>query len=143
MAAIINTLADLITIILGVIALWNIIWHRKKISAFVKLLSSTILNERVKRIKETLRSLQSINFNDKENRQEIYALLGAVVGQVKQFADHDPKFKELYVEIHEYLNRTKALNEPAKRRIVSELDALLDAKTTEAALTILEQNNGS
>jgi hypothetical protein len=135
-------LADFFTVMVGVLAVWNIVVHRKKISAFVRLLSNTVLNEKVKLIRETLSELKALDFNEKGDRRQIRNILGSIAGQIKHFGGYDIRFKAYHDEIHEFLENKKSLTEPIKCRLMYELHGLLDAETLRAALTILEDSNG-
>jgi hypothetical protein len=135
--------SDLITVILGCMALYGIIVHRDKISAFARLLSTTFLNERVKRLKEVLGALHNLNFEEKGDRSKIYANLGAISGQVKQLALSDERFRFFHEELTIYLERKKRLNEPTKNRLMFELHGLLDSLSENATKTILEDSDGS
>ena len=87
---------------------------------------TTVMNERVKRIKETLGKLDSLNFDHKETRREIFALLGQVGGQIKPLATEQNGLDPIHKEILALLAKTAPLTEATKRRIVYELHGRLD-----------------
>jgi len=118
--------ADLFTLILGGIALWGILFRRKKLALLFKVLISSFTNERVKRIKETLGKLESLTFDEKNDRKEIFALLGRVSGQIKSLATDGSGLKEIDQEIAELLCKNKPLTEATKQKIVYELHSRLD-----------------
>jgi hypothetical protein len=118
--------ANLFTFILGGIALWGILFRRKKLALFFKILISSFTNERVKRIKETLGKLESLTFDEKDNRKEIFALLGRVSGQIKPLATDGSGLKEIDKEISDLLAKTIPLTEATKQKIVYELHSRLD-----------------
>src|ERR1039457_4529149 len=74
------------TSILGVLALWGLAKHRRKIGAFVRLVAHNVVTERVKRIKGTLGELGSLNYDVKEQRRQIVALLGQLTGMIRLLA---------------------------------------------------------
>ena len=130
--------ADLFTLILGGIALWGILFRRKKITLLFKVLISSFTNERVKRIKETLGKLESLNFDEKDDRKEIFALLGRVSGQIKPLALDENGLKEIDSEISILLAKTKPLTEATKQKIVYELHSRLDNVSFSETSKILE-----
>lgn len=130
--------ADFVTLVLGGIALWGLVFHKKKISLIIKVLVNSFLNERVKRIKETLGKLDSLDYNDKEDRGEIFALLGQVSGQIKPLTATDQHLLSLYAEIQTILEKKSPLNEATKRRLVYALHGQLDGASFAETQKILD-----
>lgn len=118
--------SDLITLVLGAITLWTIVRHRKRISILVSVFLASFHNERVKRIKETLGKLDSLNFEDKRDRREIIALFGQVSGQIKHLINDRNNLKPIHDELLVLLENPVRIGEPVKRRIVYELHGELD-----------------
>jgi hypothetical protein len=112
-------LANLITILLGLFAFYALIFHGRKIGILFRVMVSAFLNERVKRIKETLGKLEAFNFNIREDRPEIVALLGQLSGQIKPLTSDSDAIASLHAEIIRLLDKPTTLNEATKRRIIS------------------------
>ena len=130
--------ANCVTLLIGLIALWGFVFHRKKIFLAIKVLLSSYTNERVKRLKETLGKLDSLSFEEKEDRAEIYALLGQVSGQISILATEQNGIKKIQNEISDLLAKKSQLNEASKRRIVYELHGNLDKLSFNEINNLLE-----
>lgn len=130
--------ADLFTAILGSAGIWALIFHRQKAKLFFKLVLSGFVNERIKRIKETLGKLESLNYDDKANRPEIIALLGQTLGQIKSLTEHEP-IRQTHADISDLIDNKARISEATKRRVVYELHAALDTVSFEAMQTLLEE----
>src|SRR2546426_11206830 len=89
----VTLIAHLCTSILGIVAIYGLLKHKSKISAFVRLLAHSVITERVNRIKGTLGELDSLNYDVKEHRKQIIALLGQLTGMVRLFASRHDGFK--------------------------------------------------
>lgn len=133
-----SLVADVITIILGCIGLWQIIFNHKKIALAFKVLTSNFSDEHVKRIKETLGKLEATSFDNKAHRPEIRALLGQLSGQIYIFLEVSEPLKKTRQEITSLLADPKKINEATKRRIASELHGGLDTLSFEDKNKILE-----
>jgi hypothetical protein len=130
--------ADAVTLVLGTIALWALIFHKRKVALFIRVLLSSFLNERVKRTKETLGKLESLNYDNKEDRAEIFALLGQVSGQIKPFSIANTDLATINEEVHTILAKKTRLNEATKRRLMYEMHAALDGVSYTETRAILE-----
>jgi len=140
-AGLIGFLADLVTLVLGIAGVYGLIYHRREFKAFFRLLASSHLQERVKRIKETLGKLEGLDFNEKQDRREIFALLGQVSGQIKPLAREGTSLGRIYAEIQTLLREDEKLSEPRKRHVVYELHGCLDDETFVASCLIVEQSH--
>ncbi len=130
-------LANLFTVFLGIIALYGLIWRRKELATFVKLLAASYIDDRVKKIKETLGILDSLNFNMKRDRQEILALLGQLSGQIRPLILEDPEFEAIQKEMVGIEKGESTLSEPMKRRILFSLHAALDNLSHSASTSLM------
>lgn len=126
------------TVVVGVIALIGYIFHRKKISLLFSVITNTFLSERLKRIRETLSKLESNNFENKEERKEIWALFGQVCGQVKPLVNDKNGLKEIYAEIEQIVRKETALSEALKRKVIFELNGRLDNISLDQTTKILD-----
>src|SRR5687767_13398621 len=117
-------LADLITLILGVIALIAVIKNRKKLNALFRFIAAKIHNDRSFRIRETLKKIEERSATKKQIRAEIFCLLGQLKGQLKPYATH-PGFKPMYDELTTLEQRPETLTEATKLRLVHEVDSAL------------------
>jgi ABC-type transporter Mla subunit MlaD len=137
-------IADFITAILGLLAIGGLIRHRKKISAFLRLLAHTLVNERIRRIRGTLTRLDGLNFGVKEDRKEIIAILGELAGMIRTFAKNHNDFQRIYDELINYTTTSpESLSEATKRRISEEINCLLEDQALAAALNLMEDSNGT
>ena len=136
--AIVSFGSNLITIILGLIAFWALVFHNKKFALLFQVLLTNFVNERVKRIKETLGKLESLDYDTKNDRPEIVALLGQVSGQIKPFTNDDSDLKLIHEELMGLLKRKTRLSEATKRRVVYEMHGALDGVSYTKSRAIAE-----
>jgi hypothetical protein len=132
--------AHLIGAVLGIIALYalyGLIFHRKEVKAFLTLLAMSHLHERIKRVKETLGKLEFLNYDTKEDRQEIFALLGQLGGQTKPLVSECPGLDVVHIEMAGILQKQVKLSEATKRRILYELHGALDSQALAASASLL------
>jgi hypothetical protein len=131
--------ANFVTLILGIVAIWILIFHSRKVSLFFQVLRSNFFNEKAKRIKETLGKLESLNYENKDDRPEINALLGQVSGQIKHFTSDDGELSKIHHELLDILAKKMRLSEPNKRRLIYEIHGALDNVTDINARSIIEE----
>lgn len=141
-ASTVQIIADTLTALLGLWALRGLVFHRKKINAFVKLLAHSVINDRIKRIKGTLGELDTLDYNVKEQRKEILAVLGELAGMVKGFSTGHSGFKNVYENLVNIAEQRHEVSEPTKRRLCAEIHTLLDDHSVAAAVAILEDDDG-
>ncbi|MBX3738616.1 MAG: hypothetical protein KF715_18120 [Candidatus Didemnitutus sp.] len=142
LTAIVSFFSDSVSLVLGLIALYALIFHREKISAFGRILAHTLVGERMKKIKGALARLDSLNFEVKEDKREILALLGELAGMIRLLGDGNAQFKVCYDELIRFADGLEQLSEPKKRRLSEQLHALLDEQTLGAAITLLKEHHG-
>ncbi|MCI0639567.1 MAG: hypothetical protein L0Y72_18190 [Gemmataceae bacterium] len=130
-------LSNLVTVLLGAIALIGVFWHRKKISAFFTLLATSHLQERINRIKETLGKLESLNYDVKEDRPKILAIIGQLSGQVRPLSSQNQEIDAVYKEINSILNKDIRLSEAVKMRILHEVHGALDKQALAASSSLM------
>jgi len=121
-----SILSDLVTTVLGGIALYGLIFKRKKIVLFIRLIINSQYNERVKRVKETLGKLEGFSFEEKDERTEIFNLIGQLSGQIKPLATDKNGLIKVHEELKEILDGKQKLSEAKKRNLVYELHGILD-----------------
>jgi len=136
-------LSDTITVVLGSFGLWGIFFHREKIAAFARLLAHALVSERIKKIKGALARLDDLNYENKEDKKEVIALLGELAGMIRLLAEKVPSYKVCYDEMIRCSDRTDGLTESKKRRLSEQLHAVLDDQSLAAAVTLITDNNGS
>jgi hypothetical protein len=125
---------------LGLIALWGLLFHKKEIKSFFRLLAMTQLNQRVRALQETLKQLEDVSFDNKGDRKEIFNLVGQVCGQLSTLVKLSPEMDLLeirrrFMSIHE---KQTSLNEPVKRQLIHELMGHLENLTLDESKRFLE-----
>ena len=134
--------ADVVTVVLGALALWGFIFKRKQISLALRVIANTYLNQRVNRLKEALGRLDSLSYDNKEDRSEIQALVGQVCGQIKPLLEDYPRLADAYNSLTEFVDGKKRLSESKKRRIVYEIHGVLDSVSFAQNTRVFEKNDG-
>ena len=126
LTAAVGFVADLLTAALGLIGLWAVVVHRNKVSAVIQLFVNTYLNQRIQRAKETLGRLEALNFDTKDHRAEIHALLGQLSGQLKSIANENQDVATTYADLKALVENRSRVTEASKRRIVFEVHGAVD-----------------
>jgi hypothetical protein len=119
--------ADLITVVLGGIALAGIIRNRKELSAVVHAFANMYVNQRLNRLRETLGQLESYSYDTKEDQKEIRALIDQVCGQIGPLLDKIPELEGVHQRLLGVAGRKLRLTESLKRHIVHEIHGLIDS----------------
>ncbi len=136
-------IAHTCTAILGLLTIWGLIRHRKKIRSFVQLLGHNLVNERIRRIRATITRLDELNHGVKEDRKEIVAILGELAGMIRAFTKHNAEFLQMYEQMIKLTTtNSEGLSEATKRRLAEELNCLLDDQALAAALNLMEDSDG-
>ena len=133
--------ADVMTLVLGVIALWAIVRNRGRIEFLFRVLYNRFLNDRSKRIVETLGKLDSLDYENKGHRKEVFALLGQLSGQVEALGDRDERIGRIHSDLMGFLNSTVRLSEAKKRRVTQQVHAALDHLSLESTTDVLESEH--
>lgn len=123
----IGLLADVVTIAVGLAAVFAVIFKRRELGALLAALTSAFFGQRASRIKETLGRLESLSYDRKEERPEISALLGQICGQLESLVREYPSLQMTYDQLLEFVNKKKRLSEAHKRRLIYELHGALDS----------------
>lgn len=138
---VVAVLADLVTVVIGLIAIWGLIFKRRELGFVFRVFANAHLNQRVNRLKETLGKLETLNYDQKEDRSELNALVGQVCGQVKPLVGDYPKLVNVYDELLALVERKKRLSESKKRRLVYELHGILDDTSFHQQHQVLSKNS--
>lgn len=117
---------NLVTILVGVIGIVGFWLNRSKISVIFRYIQLSYVSERIKRINETLGKMESVNYDNKEDRREIFALMGQLLGQLKTLEELCPEAGVLRSEIESIVNRKSRLNEAIKRKILFSVHHAVD-----------------
>jgi len=117
---IISGVANVFTVIASGIAIYVFVLNRKKISAAINLLLNYSFQSTLTEIREKLERLNEYNANDSAGNQEVRNILHEIAGQLR---GNQRLFSLLagMSEKIENLAKSKKLNEPLKRSMVSEL----------------------
>lgn len=124
---IVDFLGDAITVLLGAIAVWALIWKRKQLSLALQMFRSSFHQQRISRVKEALHKIEVLNFENKEHRSEIRALLGQICGQLKGLVEIFPTLLGSFETLSDLTDDgSKKLTESRKRKVVHEIHGCLD-----------------
>jgi hypothetical protein len=118
--------AHFVSLTLGLIALWALIFRRKKLALIFRVFMSVFLNEKLRRIRETLNKLETLNYDEKQNRAEIRALFGQVSGQIKPMIGSNDGLAGIHKSMCDIVENAAPLTEAKKRSAVAELHGVLD-----------------
>ena len=132
-----TVVANCVTILLGVSALVALLLKRKEIGRLLSLVTNLHLRDRVNRIKETLGRLEGMNYNNKEERPEIVALVGQLQGQLKGLDSSEGSLVAILEDIEGYSNPGNRLNEARKRALVFAVHGNLDNILHNGAKTLI------
>jgi hypothetical protein len=122
----ISLLADVLTIVVGVITLYLVIWKRKKISAVVKGLMNYAFQLTISDLKSKLDSLNKLSMEDEKTAKEAIGVFHDILGQIKGNPKlHSPLVSEFYDKLEKVLKLKKPIEDTRKRALVSELREIL------------------
>jgi len=136
--AFLQFVSNALTVTLGIITLVALYRHRGELSVFLRVLATSRLNERFRRIRETLTELEHLNYEDKPTRPEIKALLGKLTGHIRglRVVELDP----LCIQIEALLQKPATITEARKRAIIHELDGHLDNISATATTALVKRH---
>jgi hypothetical protein len=130
--------ANSITVILGCIALVALLRRREQLKAFFGLLQQVNLSQRTMQIRYTLRELERVSFDTKEERPQVRALLGQLCGQIAALKDTIPELNSAYNALLSFREKTNSITEFKKRALVHELHGILDNALFSHTQTVAE-----
>lgn len=130
-------LSHVVTVVVGGIAIWGILFKRRELTLAFRVFANTYLNQRIHRLKETLGKLETLNYDRKEDRSEINALIGQICGQLKPLAQDYPKLSETLEHLTLFVEKKQRLSESKKRRLVYEIHGILDSTTFDQQSTVI------
>ena len=119
-------ISNIVTIIVGGIAIFQLSSHRGLLAQFVESLRLAHVSESSRRIRDTLMKLESLNFNEKEDKSEIRALFGQLSGQLKAFIDQSENIRNAHDEVANSISTGQKLTEPRKRFLVQLVHGAID-----------------
>jgi hypothetical protein len=93
-------------------------------------------------VRDLLSKLSARNYDDKESRKEIFALLGELTGRLKPFANMTPSLEKCYQDLEVLLTAKTKVTEPSKRRLLTEIEVALDSIGFETVKEFLSRGNG-
>jgi len=123
---VIGCVADLVTIGLGILGLWGLIARRRQISTFLRLTVLAYRQQRLHRVRTTLERLRHLNYEDRESRPEIRALLGQLCGELKSLSEDLPGLRPSHERLAAKIDSSFRWTELEKRRLLSEIDGACD-----------------
>lgn len=135
--------ADTLTIILGALALYGLIAKRKKLSSFINVVLNSHLNERVRRIRDTVTQLQSISLDDASRYKEGIALLGSLSGQLKPLTTARPRLQNLHEDLIFMTEGKTRVKESKKNAVIHEISALLDEVALSGYIGLLSEGSNN
>jgi hypothetical protein len=68
-----------VTLIAGLVGLYALIFHGKRVTLLLNALSYQFVSARAQKVRDLLSKLSARNYDDKESRKEIFALPGRLV----------------------------------------------------------------
>jgi hypothetical protein len=91
--------SQLVTLVLGLIALCALIFHGRRVTHLLNALSYQFVSARAQKVRDILSKLNDRNYDDKESRREIFALLGELSGRLKPFVSMAASLEKCYQDL--------------------------------------------
>ncbi len=112
---------------------------RRQIAHIFRLAKSAHLYQRFESVRESLRELKNLNFDDKQSRAEITALIGQICGQIGPLVETHPELNEMHMRLTDLVERktNQRFSEQKKRHICHQLEGILENILFEAQSTTL------
>jgi hypothetical protein len=123
---ILSICGNAVTVVLAVFAVVGFFKNKDKISILFRYLQLSFVSERVKRLNETLGKLETVNYDNKEDRPEIFALMGQLLGQIKALEGMHPSIGQVQDELEQVISKKTRLNEAIKRKITYSIHNAID-----------------
>jgi hypothetical protein len=130
-------LADVITSLLGLIAIFGLIFKRKKIGQIFQIILNTHFNEKLKRLRDTLSQLDAISFEDKTRYQEGLSLLGQLSGQIKPMVNNSNDLLKIHTDLNLMLEGKSKIKNYRKNALIHELTDLIENMHIEEYLSLI------
>jgi hypothetical protein len=130
-------LADVVTSLLGLIAIFGLIFKRKKINQIFQIILNTHFNEKLKRLRDTLSQLDAISFEDKNRYQEGLSLLGQLSGQIKPLVNNSSDLLKMHTDLNLMLEGKSKIKNYKKSALIHELTDLLENMRVEEYLNLI------
>ena len=111
---------------LGLIALWAIIFKRNKLTLVLRVFTATLINEKLRRIRETITKLETTSYDEKQNKPIVQSLIGQLCGQIGSMVSNGNGLQKIHDRLAAMLDSKTAVSEPHKQRLLAELNAELD-----------------
>ena len=140
-ATVFSFLADSVTVALGFLALWGLIFRRRQLALAFRVLTSAHTSHHVTRLRDTLAKLDALNWNEKERRAEVNALLGQLSGQLAPLVEDYPAFVPVHNDLLEIVQGPGRVTESKKRRIAFQLNGILDKTVFKQQHIVLDDEN--
>jgi len=135
-----------VTLIAGLVGLYALIFHGKRVTLLLNALSYLFVSARAQKVRDLLSKLSARNYDDKESRKEIFALLGELTGRLKPFANMTPSLEKCYQDLEVLLTAKTKVTEPSKRRLLTEIEVALDSigfETVKEFLSLKDERKDS
>lgn len=104
-AAIVEFLANAITVVLGCAAIYAFFYKRSELSLALRGIAQTVFNHRVHRLKETLGKLDRLSYERVGDRIEIVALIGELGGQLRPLVRDFPLLADTLEELNAIIEK--------------------------------------
>lgn len=138
-AQLLQVIADLITILLGSVALYGLAFKRQTISRVLNIILNTHFNERVRRLRETLTQLHNTSFDDKTQYASGMALLGQLSGQLKPLTATRDELRRLHGDLVLLMEGKSRVKEARKNALTHEISAALDEAFMSEYVQVLKE----
>ena len=117
----INFSANLITIVVGLIAIYVFFFNKEKITSAINFILNYSNQLTLSELKFRLERLNDYNANDASQKEEVINILHEIEGQINGNKILKEKLSEQLTKITSIISNVKLLTEPKKRSLVSEL----------------------
>lgn len=119
-------LADAVSLAVGGLALWGLIYKRKHLSHFLHGLGSLYLHHSAHRMDATLRKLESLSWGSKAHQPKIRALVSHLSSQLKPFVKDHATARLAYDQANGMVQRPAEFTESNLQQLIAELHDFLD-----------------
>jgi hypothetical protein len=122
---IIALVANGLTIVVSLIAIYLFLWKRKSISTAIRLLLNYSFHITLSELTSKLDRIVDLRSGDREQKEEIICLLNEIVGQVRGNRKLYNACENLIRRLTKYLKEPDKISDPATRSFISELREIL------------------
>jgi hypothetical protein len=116
--------ADAVTTIIGLLALYGLVFKKEKLKQLVAIVLNRHFNDQLRAIHATTEQLRKVSLDEKDQAKRVRNLLSQLYGQLKTMSEKYPRLKQSYDILGQMISE-KRITENRKTVLINEIEAEL------------------